>query len=64
MNKTAGVAMAAEPGQILASDATRALVVGDEVLQFDPATRLEIRSLDDETFVSTLHWQRRDATAD
>jgi class 3 adenylate cyclase len=60
VNKAARIAAAARPGEILVSDAARAMVSGGGEFDFDSTIRMHVRGLDGETDVSPLRWQREE----
>jgi class 3 adenylate cyclase len=57
VNKAARIAAAARPGQILVSDAARAMVSGGNEFDFGPTIRMRIRGIDGESDISPLRWQ-------
>jgi class 3 adenylate cyclase len=63
VNKAARIASAASPGQILVSDAARAMVsVGGE-FDFGPIHRMRIRGIEGDSDVSPLRWENEDRAA-
>jgi class 3 adenylate cyclase len=60
VNKAARIAAAARPGEILVSDAARAMVSGGGEFNFDSTIRMHVRGLDGETDVSPLRWHREE----
>ena len=57
VNKAARIADAAAPGQILVSDAARAMIGAASDLMFDAPVRVAIRGLDGAVEVSALNWR-------
>lgn len=63
VNKAARIAAAARPGQILVSDAARAMVSGGGEFDFEPTIRMRIRGIAEESEVSPLRWQHQGRVA-
>ncbi len=63
VNKAARITAAARPGQILVSDAARAMVSGGGEFDFDPTIRMRIRGIDGESDVLPLRWQNEGGAA-
>lgn len=63
VNKAARIASAARPGQILVSEAARAMVSGGGEFDFDSIIRMRIRGIEGENDVSPLRWENEDSAA-